>query len=453
MRLKLILFTVIGALAFASCDVLNQTPSQSLPTDGIFTSETNVRGVLAGAYNSLQSAVPYNIRFTELAADNALHTGSFPSWANVDQHQLLASNAEARDTYINYYDVINTANNLIAFTADVEDVSFSEQEKNEIIAQAKAIRAMSYHTLVRWFGGVPLVLEPPAAIDESVNVPRSTVQQVYDQIIKDLQDAETVLGANGTSGATTVSGYAVKALLARVYLYDGQYGLAETKASEVIDSGEYALGDYSANFGVLEADGQGSDESIFELSFTTEDANSLSFFARPNGNGGRYEYGPEANYISLYEANDVRFESNLRVYSGAYRLGKYFRLNGNDNIIIVRLAEMYLIRAEAIAQQDYETNPARALEAQDDINVIRNRAGLGDVDPLTVTTLEEFMDEVLLQRRIELDQEGHRWHDLVRTGRAVTTLGIDQNDTLWPIPQREIDSNSGINPEDQNPGY
>jgi hypothetical protein len=453
MRSKTIIFSIFVALVFTSCDVLNQSPQQSLPTDDIFTSETNVRGVLAGAYNGLQGSVPDDLVFTELAGDNAGHTGSFPSWASVDQHNLLASNAEARDMYINYYDVINTANNLISFTADVDDVSFSEQEKNEIIAQAKVIRAISYHSLVRWFGGVPLILAPADAIDESVNVPRSTATQVYDQILTDLTDAETVLGAAGSSGATSISGYAVKAYLARAYLYTEQYGLAETKASEVISSTSYSLpAEYSASFGVLEADGQGSSESIFELSYTTEDANSLSFFALPNGFGGRYEYGPEIAYINIYDPSDTRSATNLSTIAGDPVLGKYFRLNGNDNVVMIRLAEMYLIRAEAIAQQDY-ADPVRALAAQDDINTIRNRAGLGDVDPLNVTTLEEFMDELLLQRRIELDQEGHRWHDLVRTGRAVSTFGIDANYTLWPIPQREVDSNSGITPADQNPGY
>ncbi len=455
MRFKNYTLTILVALfIFTSCDVLDQTPQQSLPTAEIFTTEANVRAVLAGAYNGLQGAVPYNIRFAELAGDNAGHTGSYPSWASVDQHNLLASNAEARDLYINYYEVINTANNLIKFTDQVDEVSFLDAEKENIIAQAKVIRALSYHTLVSWFGGVPLVIEPVDGIDESANAPRASVSDIYQQIITDLKEAETTLGSTGTSGSSTVNGFTAKALLARVYLYNKQYDLAEAKATDVIDNGNYDVTgvDYISNFGAAESDGQGSNESIFELLFTTEDSNNLSFFARPNGNGGRFEYGPELAYLNLYEAGDTRYDANIRVYSGDNVLGKYFRVNGSDNIIIVRLAEMYLIRAEAIAQQDY-SSPARALVAQDDINIIRNRAGLADIDPLTVTSLQDFMDELMLQRRIELDQEGHRWHDLVRTGRAVPELGISQNATLWPIPQREIDTNSGIKPEDQNPGY
>ena len=454
MKFRSLITISLILLLSVSCDVLNQKPQQSLPTNEVFTSESNVRAVLAGAYSGMQLAFADDVVFVELAGDNATHTGSYPTWGNIDNHNLLPSNTEARDMYINHYDVINRANNLIEYTAGVEDVSFSDEEKANIVAQAKVIRALSYHSLVRWFGGVPLVTKPLETLDESSNVARATVEAVYTQIIKDLTEAEQTLGENGSSGASTITGYATKAILARVYLYNAQYDLAEAKATEVIGSGNFAVTDvdYISNFGQAETDPQNSQESILELLFTTEDSNNLSFWARPNGNGGRYEYGPAQEYIALYDSLDTRQNANLREYSGALRLGKYFRTDGSDNLIIVRLAEMYLIRAEAIARQDY-ASAARQQAAQDDINVIRNRAGLTDVDPTTVATLDTFIDEVLVQRRLELDQEGHRWHDLVRTGEAISVLNIDANDQLWPIPQREVDANSAISPEDQNPGY
>jgi len=452
MRFNLKILTIVALAFAASCDVLDQTPQQSLPTEDIFTNEANVNAVLAGAYSGLQGSLDDNIRFTELAGDNARHTGSFPSWAAVDQHNLLADNAEGRNQYIALYDVINTANNIIKFTSDVE--SMPEARQNIAIAEAKVIRALAYHNLVRWYGGVPLMVEPIEGLEEG-NVPRSTAAEVYTLITQDLEDAVATLGASGTSGSTRITGYAATALLARVNLYTGDYPAAEANATTVINSGNFAVTGvlYSANFGVAEADGQGSGESIFELLFTDEDSNSLSFFARPNGNGGRFEYGPEPTYSGIYDAADTRISSNLRTYSGALRLGKYFRTDGSDNFIIVRLAEMYLIRAEAIARQDFIT-PVEQQAAIADVNVIRDRAGLADVTIADFANFEAFLDEVLLQKRIELDQEGHRWHDLVRTGRAQATLGItDANDLLWPIPQREIDSNSAIAPEDQNPGY
>lgn len=450
MRFNLKILTIVALAFTASCDVLDQTPQQSLPTDDIFTNEANVNAVLAGAYSGLQGALDDNIRFAELAGDNAQHTGSFPSWAVIDQYNLLADNAVGRNQFIALYDVINTANNLISFTNNVE--SMPQDRRDAAIAQAKVIRALAYHNLVRWYGGVPLMLEPIESLDEG-NVPRSTAAQVYAAITTDLEEASATLGANGNAGATTISGYAATALLARVSLYTEAYLAAETNASTVINSGNYAVTGvlYSANFGVAEADGQGSGESIFELLFTDEDSNSMSFFSRPNGNGGRFEYGPTPTYPAVYAAADERMASNLRTYSGALRLGKYFRTNGSDNFLVVRLAEMYLIRAEALARQNFAVNLAAAVA---DVNVVRNRAGLGDVLVADFANLEEFLDEVLLQKRLELDQEGHRWHDLVRTDRAQATLGItDPNDLLWPIPQREIDSNSAIAPEDQNPGY
>src|SRR5699024_968101 len=151
---------------------------------------------------------------------------------------------------------------------NVEEAGFADEDKAAIIAEAKIIRAISYHALVRWFGGVPLVLEPIEEVDESIYVSRASEQEVYDQIITDLTDAVATLGDNVSAGATTASRLAASALLSRVYLYTEQYDLAENAASTVIGSGKYTL---SSNYEDIFA-GSSSGE-IFTLLYTSEDDN------------------------------------------------------------------------------------------------------------------------------------------------------------------------------------
>ena len=446
--LKTLTGAMVGLFVTVSCDVTNQKPGQSLPSEDVLTTEQGANAALTGAYDAYQDAITYDYRFTELAGDYADHTGSYPSWANVDQHNMLPPNAEARDFWINSYDLINIANNLIANIPGIEQEGFSDAEKNRIVAEAQVLRALSYHSLVRFFGGVPLITSPTTTLSEEDNVAKSAVSAVYDQIIADLTSAESALGASGSANATRITGYTAKALLARVNLYAGNYSAAETYATEIINSGEFALGDYAGLFG----DAVGGSEAIFVLSFTTEDSNNLSFFARPNGAGGRYEYGPSGTYTAAFNAEDERVSANILNIAGNSILGKYHTIEGNDDVIIVRLAEMYLIRAEARGMQDDYAGAA------EDLNTIQRRAYGDDITvaqtydyaAADVNSDETLLDAVLYQRGIELAQEGHRWHDLNRTGRSTAVFGIDEEMTLWPIPQRDINSNPNL---EQNPGY
>lgn len=438
----------------SSCDVTEQTPQQSLPSETVLTSEQGASSTLAGAYSAYQAVIEDDYVFAELAGDYAGHSGSFPSWASVDQHNMLTTNAEGRDMWIEYYNLINITNNLITNVPNIEEDGFSDAEKNKIVAESKILRALGYHSLVRYFGGVPLVTTPTTSLGEESFVERSAVSAVYDQIVTDLEQAETTLGANGSANSRSATGYTAKALLARVHLYLGNYETAEDYATEVIDSGTFALGSYAGLFG----DVPSTTEPIFRIEFTSEDANSLSFFARPNGFGGRREYAPTGTYTSAFNAEDLRASANLTDFNGdgSFELGKYYELEGNDDVIIVRLAEMYLIRAEA---RGLKNTPDYAGVASD-LNMVQRRAyenqepsgGPYSTDYAAgdFTSDQEVIDAVLYQRGLELAQEGHRWFDYKRLGLATSTFGIDQNMTLWPIPQRDMDANPNL---EQNPGY
>ncbi|PAU93538.1 hypothetical protein CK503_10285 [Aliifodinibius salipaludis] len=437
-----------------SCDVTDQTPQQSLPSETVLTTEQGANSTLAGAYSAYQEVIEDDYVFTELAGDYAGHSGSFPSWASVDQYNMLPTNAEGRDMWIEYYNLINIANNLIANVPDIDEEGFSDAEKNQIVAESKILRALAYHSLVRFFGGLPVITTPTTSLGEESFVERSSVSAVYDQIVTDLEQAESTLGATGSANSRNATGYTAKALLARVHLYQGNYEVAEDYATQVIDSGEFALGTYEGLFGNTPS----TTEPIFRLEFTSEDDNSLSFFARPNGYGGRREYAPSGSYTSAFASEDLRAAINLQDFDGdgQSELGKYFELEGNDDVIIIRLAEMYLIRAEA---QGLKDTPDYAGVASD-LNMVQRRA-YENQDPsggpyttdyaaTDFTSDQEVIDAVMYQRGLELAQEGHRWFDYKRLGMAANQFGISQDMTLWPIPQREMDSNPNL---EQNPGY
>src|SRR5699024_890148 len=306
--------------------------------------------------------------------------------------------------------------------------------------EAKIIRAISYHALVRWFGGVPLVLEPIEEVDESIYVSRASEQEVYDQIITDLTDAVATLGDNGSAGATTATGLAASALLSRVYLYTEQYDLAENAASTVIGSGKYTL---SSNYEDIFA-GSSSGE-IFTLLYTSEDDNSLAFYAFPSDAGVRYEYAPTSDYQSSFESGDERKDVNIGIVAGDLTITKYFRTtDGDDDIPIIRLGEVYLNRAEARVKKSSKDIDG----AMDDVEEVRNRAGLSRK---SASSPPDALDIILQERAHELFAEGHRWFDLRRFGVAQQVLGISNTDNLlWPIPQSQMEVNPKL---EQNPGY
>jgi hypothetical protein len=147
----------------------------------------------------------------------------------------------------------------------------------------------------------------------------------------------------------------------------------------------------------------------------------------------------------VHEPGDLRKPVNYTASGTRFRQLKFFRADGTDNILLLRLAEIYLIRAEARARK---TVPD-VVGAAADLNIVRNRAGLAVTTAVTPAAL---LDAILAERRVELAHEGHRWFDLRRTNRVLTTLGItDAYRALWPIPQRERETSGFI--IEQNPGY
>ncbi len=434
-------FALTGSLA-ACNTLLDQSPSDRLPSDQAIIDARGARSALAGAYAVFQSDSYYGgdfVFFGDLPTDNADFTGTSQAYAAADANQFRADNGTVKDIWDVIYDGINRVNLILEKVPALTDLE--DEEKSQILGEAHFLRALHYHNLVKLYGDVPLRLTSPQSVEESAEITRSPVADVYAQILADLNEAENMI--TSTEPATQATAGAVDALQARVQLYRGDYAAAIAEADEVSGAGYELAPAYGDLF---DAEGQDTPEDIFKVIFTAQQFNFLGFEYFSSDEGGDGLLAPSQNIIDAYEPDDARlawsiFINDDDVISGS----KYPTTAGAEDFHVIRFAEVLLIKAEAQARQNDLAG------AVDTYNQIRERAGLaphslGD----EVTPQEEVLAAIDLERRLELAFEGDRWADLVRTGRAVEVLGIPVTQTLFPIPQQETVVAPGIT---QNPGY
>lgn len=322
--------------------------------------------------------------------------------------------------------------------------------RNQFRGEALAIRALCYFYLTNLFGDVPLIV----SVDYSENGVKgnSTSSVIYEQIVNDLKEAEALLPASYPAGRTRVTTSAARALLARVYLYLGEYVLAEQWSSTVMNNTSDFMLESDLNKVFLMA----SRENIFGLYPVALNQNTGDGFALLPSTAAtsRPPFSLTSYLLSAFESGDKRRTNwvTSRVINGQTIFYPYkYKLKTGTPLseinVVLRLGEQFLIRAEARA---FQNNLQGAL---DDLNVIRKRAGLSDV---TMGTQQEILDTIMHERRIELMfEKGHRWLDLKRSGKASTALAPiktdwQNTDVLYPIPQPEIDRNPFLK---QNSGY
>lgn len=385
----------------------------------------------------------------------------------------------SQDGYWNtIYNSILQANNLIQ---NIDNIlaDGAEGDFDDVKGQALTARALMYYDLVRLYGkpydmdksayGVPLILEP---LDASAQPLRSTVEEVYKQIVQDLTDAETLLSKDKSNGF--INYYANQAIQARVYMNMQDYGKALTAAQEIIDSGSYAL--YSNEDWVESWTQQFGSESIFELTMNPTEGDlgnsSLSIYYRKRqqlSSSAAGQYIASDPFLDLLgeDPDDVRWGVMDEDETG--RLGASYKYSGNTslvgdgkstitavNIKVIRLSEIYLIAAEAALHSDKDL-------AADYLNEIRKRSP--NLAPATSGTVD--IDLIMDEKTKELFTEGQRFFDYVRLDRKIDfndDLGgvpitarekiIDRSiyNIILPISQDEINANPGIG-EQQNPGY
>ncbi|MFN3801540.1 RagB/SusD family nutrient uptake outer membrane protein [Belliella pelovolcani] len=442
---------VLLLLVGVSCDTLEQEPVNQIDVDGAITTNRNAQLALAGMYNAMQSGNYYGLRYLyyqDVYTDNLAHAGTFTTDQEVSSRRINPSNLQIRSTWQTMYSVIRNANFVIFSAPNIENIS--DAQRLAIIAEARFLRAYVYFDMLRVFGGVPIV-EDFIADTESLNfAPRASSQEMYQFIIDDLTFAEQNIG-NTPNAPFRARRFAATALLARVYLQQGNNALAAQKASEVINSGVYTLQSTYADIFRI----KGNNEMILELNFTnvSGDQSSLAISSDPATAGQKFYLRPA--FFNLFQSagsnGDVRFNAFVLQQGNVLRVVKYFRSATNDdNVPLIRLAEMFMIRAEANARAA-GTGLLTNTQIIDDINVIRNRAGLSSLLLTDLLTNEAALTEILQQRRLEFAFEGHRYTDLQRYGIVGELFPAnEQFRVIWPIPLQEIEVNNNLV---QNDGY
>jgi len=449
MRFTLIISAITISLLVMSCeDLLNPKPVDLITDDQVLKDAGSARVVLTSAYRDLANLGAPKIIAGDLTADNLIHNGTFTQYREISSKDMSASNGSASALWGVIYSLSYIANFLYE---GLPDIDIPQNEYDEITATASFLRAYAYFVGAYTFGGIPIVTS--TNVEENRMIPRAGLEETLDFIESELLYALNKIPEESFNSGEVTNG-AVKALLARFYLYQKNWSEAEKFATDVIEGNgtkEYLLEeeyeDVITDF---------STESILEIVYSANDNPGTSTnFSINNLFVGRREIIPSSEMVLALQ-NDggerkvvLEFDgTNVRGADNGWTIVRYGPF---DNIQLIRLAEMYLIRAEARAEQDKISGTN---SAESDINVIRERAG---VPLIQGTSKNQMLQAIENERRMELCFEGHRWYDLVRTGRAQTvmnefTSNWTSKDELWPIPLSEITNNPSLK-DAQNPGY
>ncbi|NIU73644.1 MAG: RagB/SusD family nutrient uptake outer membrane protein, partial [Gammaproteobacteria bacterium] len=413
---------MVAALGACDEDLLDVLPQDEIAEDIAIVDEETAEAALMGVYSSFQSDFLYGgdyVIWTDLLSDDVEHTGTFGSYGQGDLINVPADNFVVEGMWTTTYEGINRANTVIQTVPAVDGIDAGAVDK--IVGEAYALRALHYFDLVRAYGGVPVVLTPPASLDdieELAQATRASAAEVWAQIEADLAEAKSRLAAAGVSNDERVRvtpGF-VDALLAKAHLYQEDWAAAETAALAVVNSGDYDLA--GAYGDLFEADGAPTAEDIFRIEFIATDANVFGYYYQFEG---RFEVGATQEIYTAYDqATDARWAYSFdETRSDGIEVVKYPTTVGTEDFHVIRYAEVLLILAEAHAQQN------ELPEAVGYLNMVRTRAGLTGYDLATDLggSQAQVLDAIYLERRLELAFEGERWFDLVRTDRAAAELG------------------------------
>ncbi|HSU95335.1 MAG TPA: RagB/SusD family nutrient uptake outer membrane protein [Gemmatimonadaceae bacterium] len=456
MRNRTLMPALLLAIVAGCNGPLDVKSKNTIPTETAISDSTSARAALAGMYHGLQSLSSYGSDIPEvgdLSSDNAEFSGTSTSYGEIDDNQISAFNSAVFDIWSQAYANINSANEILDKLGTLTNLD--PATRDELQGEAYFVRALMYHDLVKYFGDVPIRLHPTTDPNAGSTVTRSPVSAVYDQILLDLDSAASRI--SDSSSTTTASGGAVRALRARVLFYRGDYAGAEAEAHAVETDFGYGLApNYSDLFSTT---GNATPEDIFKVIATVhaDQQSFLSYDYFAKAVGGTYLLRPTNDIMATYQPGfdydeddpsdwhptDLRGEWNIQ-FAGSRKYGaKYRSVTGTENFPVLRLGEIILIRAEALARSN------QLPQAVSELNLIQARANATPF-VLGAHTQQEVIDAIVAERRLELAFEGDRWPDLVRLGIAADVMGIDASQTLYPIPQAEIDVTPGLT---QNPGY
>lgn len=470
------LFTI-----FYGCeDALDFTIEDKPTYENYYQTANDAIVAINGAYDVLGSPRLYNSNMwlvQDIASDdnNARASLNDPNLHQLNQFNIQPDNYYIKEIWTGSYDGINRANVVLE---KVPGIEMDPDLKSRILGEAKFIRSLLYFNLVRMFGDVPLVLNTNFETS-NLDIARTDLNVVYDTIIANLNWAADHLPKTYNSGndrGRATKGAAL-GLLAKIHLTRGNWALAVEKVEDVMDLKIYDLHtDYANNFKEAYVNGM---ESVFEVQFYSGDPSEQS---RIVISSLPIVYGfpaaveiiiPTNDLFNSFDTNDYRrdvtfFEEFFYFVNNIFEphIWKHWDQDvyestetgqSGANFPVMRYSEILLIYAEALN----ELNQGPTQEAYDAVNEVRQRARNGNdtiLPDLSGLTMEEFNDAVLEEKRFETVNEGHRWFDLVRTGKLVEYVNKAKGDIanpqeyhkLFPIPQRERDLNSKLT---QNDGY
>jgi len=446
--IQLLTFIILTA-ALPSCKkFLEVKPQDSIPDDLTIVDKASAQTALRGVYRALSADAYYGSSFPSigyLQGDNIQWTGSQSIVQQFIDHKVKADNATVASVWSAIYATINRANYIIAKVPPLVDATLTDADRAQLTGEAYFIRALCYFDLARAWGGVQNVLTPTLSASDKTGISRSSLAATWAQVLADLTKAESLLILPTAQNPVRANKETSWALLARYYLYQKNWVQAESYASKVLaNTGNYQLlKPYGSFFNPASA--VATRESVFELSYSSTYTNSHRGQWQPPANGGTRQIAP--NDALVAQLNNPLIGGNrnaliAKTSAGLWYGNLYYRSPATDPAYIIRIAELYLLRAEARANQDNISN------ALTDLNAVRDRAGLAGS---AAATKDELLLAIENERKVEFAFEPHRWFDLVRTGRAAAVLGItDAGKYVLPVPAAELLTDKSL---EQNPGY
>ncbi len=457
--MKKVIYTIIATTLFltgCSKDFIELAPKDFLNSQDFYQTEDDFNSAVLAVYAKLQGQVGLYFELVEWRSDNldlGAPTAGTQDRYNINKFQETSANGILQDAWANFYNGIFRAN---VITDKISGANFDDGMKKQFEAEARFIRALAYFNVARIWGDAPIVLREVSA-EESLTIGRSPVSEVYEAIEEDLNFAINNLPSSYSAGdfGRATSG-AAKALLGKVYLTQKKYGDAVTTLNSVVN--QYSLlNDITS---VFDAGNKANKEVIFSIRFNKE----------IEGEGHGLWFGISdisispftTKLVDAYTTDDARKGLIDYVYSGNQLVpGKFYdtestatRNFGNDYILL-RQADVLLMLAEALNEQEYQASGA----AFDYLNDVRERANLPALTSTDLADQTSFRNAVLNERFLEFPFEGQRWFDLIRTNTAQAQissgLGINIQDyqLLYPVPQAEIEKINNTSIFYQNAGY
>ncbi|NJN26615.1 MAG: RagB/SusD family nutrient uptake outer membrane protein [Cyclobacteriaceae bacterium] len=475
---------IAGVFSIAACDTLEQLPVSIISESNFYQNESDAEAAILGVYDRLQGFISNNFIIPISARADETDVIRGGNWTRDESFSTTSNDGHVRNTWDDLYAAIGRANDVLANVPGILDDNFTDEEKNKILGEAYFIRGFAHFHLVIRFGKVPYISEAFISPNQDYQPARDDIATVYANIIEDLKMAKQLMPAD-PSLKVRANKWAAAGMLAKVYMQRNNTGdrdLALTEINEVLNSQGYSLLPSSNYSDLFRPDRQKTVETIFELSYGPAGLDDAAFdneFVSTQN----FRLQPEMKIINAFKADsalvvesgkeEVRMAAALEFYypifneSGTCILAcnprnEYFidkftkddwkktseRAQLHPSVIILRLADLILLKAEILNEKD-DLAGARTL-----LNEIRERVNLPET---TATNKDEMRLAIENERYLELAFEGHRYWDLIRTNRAVEVIKNKgqfvptQEKLLWPVPQADIDQNPNLLP--QNQGY